>query len=830
MKHRICAFACLLLLGVVLPELQAAEIGLPCPICTDPGQQGWSSACYNATDDMYLIAWEEYRNTDVSGSDIWGRLVNSDGSFPGDPFPICQSPSDQYWPKMVWNPHSERYLVVFDCGRNVPPDDTSWPQNRDIYGIFLDKDGNIVPIPTSEADGSFPICTEPSMQWYGAVDIDPMFGRALVVWADYRNYDMDQWNNIDIYGQFVESDGTLVLPPDMDVAVSPLINMPICDEPTLDQNVPDVSYCNWSAEFITVFAQGGMNASDISMWAQRVHVDGDLLAPDNSLSPDARSPFPVSVRPVAKASSSGVSRKPIRHSAARQVSGLHKALEAWTDSVQPRVQYNQEYIPFFGVLKPDKAVVPTVECLVVWTDERNMSDLGSNPDILCQRIGFLNGPQAAEAGITNWTPVGEGDLLMTLLDIDGEPEMPPWPNYQVCDALGEQWGAEVIYNMTDEEYLVLWSDRRFEATQQADIWGQRLLLDKDASMVWQDNAVAKAALTPDMPVVATPNMEWASIGIVHNSRNNKYLASFSFQDSLFLNQPDIHALFITGEKDPQQPPTVVTGLGDDFEDGVVSGYWVPEDDGGFVLSEEGGSLKIDVDKERGFAAVTFIPAPDFLVDMSANPYLSIKVKASADVKLQVGVTNSDQTGNPNATPPLGPNAGNENVTGGEDWKTFLFDFSTLFAASGTSGNRVDIVYFNFNPGNAGTDPTNAFNWSGTIWFDDLKIGDLADLTPQSVDNQPHPQAFALSQNYPNPFNPSTVIDFALPVQGDVYAAVYDVSGRLVRTLLEERREAGRYQLLWDGQNQTGLDVPSGVYVYRISFENRILSRKMILMR
>jgi hypothetical protein len=88
----------------------------------------------------------------------------------------------------------------------------------------------------------------------------------------------------------------------------------------------------------------------------------------------------------------------------------------------------------------------------------------------------------------------------------------------------------------------------------------------------------------------------------------------------------------------------------------------------------------------------------------------------------------------------------------------------------------------------------------------------------------------LEQNHPNPFNPATTIRFGLKESATVSLRVYSVSGRLVRTLVEGRRDAGSYEVMWDGTNSSGHTVESGIYFYRLMTESIMETRKMILLR
>ncbi len=88
-----------------------------------------------------------------------------------------------------------------------------------------------------------------------------------------------------------------------------------------------------------------------------------------------------------------------------------------------------------------------------------------------------------------------------------------------------------------------------------------------------------------------------------------------------------------------------------------------------------------------------------------------------------------------------------------------------------------------------------------------------------------PASYSLSQNYPNPFNPVTRIRYDLPRAGVVRLAVYDIMGREVETIVNERQAAGSYEAVWDGTR-----FASGVYFYRLTAEGYGETRKMLLIR
>lgn len=88
----------------------------------------------------------------------------------------------------------------------------------------------------------------------------------------------------------------------------------------------------------------------------------------------------------------------------------------------------------------------------------------------------------------------------------------------------------------------------------------------------------------------------------------------------------------------------------------------------------------------------------------------------------------------------------------------------------------------------------------------------------------------LYQNYPNPFNPATSIRYYLPEKSWVSLVIYDVSGKLITTLVNRAQEKGAHAVHWSGTDQHGNSVASGVYVYRLTAGKETISKKMILMR
>jgi hypothetical protein len=94
-----------------------------------------------------------------------------------------------------------------------------------------------------------------------------------------------------------------------------------------------------------------------------------------------------------------------------------------------------------------------------------------------------------------------------------------------------------------------------------------------------------------------------------------------------------------------------------------------------------------------------------------------------------------------------------------------------------------------------------------------------------------PTVSALLQNHPNPFNPTTTITFDVSASGQVRVDIYDVSGRLVRSLVNDRKDAGRYTVDWNGRDANGSQVHTGVYFYRMTAPGYTSpAKKMVLLK
>ncbi|MCK6558098.1 carbohydrate binding domain-containing protein [bacterium] len=118
--------------------------------------------------------------------------------------------------------------------------------------------------------------------------------------------------------------------------------------------------------------------------------------------------------------------------------------------------------------------------------------------------------------------------------------------------------------------------------------------------------------------------------------------------------------------------------------------------------------------------------------------------------------------------------------------------------------------------------------TGQVYFDDFAV--VEGQVTRVQNGRELPASYALAQNYPNPFNPETRIVYALPQQAHVTLAIFNTLGQKVRTLVEANQPAGKHEIVWDGRNDHGQSLASGIYFYQLRTAEAKLTRRMVLMR
>jgi subtilisin family serine protease len=156
--------------------------------------------------------------------------------------------------------------------------------------------------------------------------------------------------------------------------------------------------------------------------------------------------------------------------------------------------------------------------------------------------------------------------------------------------------------------------------------------------------------------------------------------------------------------------------------------------------------------------------------------------------------------------------------------SWLLDSADVGGILGTKAGNDSILFrFNFKSNSA----TTAYGWL----LDDVYL--KVQPFPSGVAGKPEELVvgvFALDQNRPNPFRGQTAIKYQLPSQSPVRLNIYNISGQLVRTLVNAKQLPGHYNIIWNGRDNSGRPVSAGVYFYRLNAGDASLTRKMVLLK
>ena len=154
--------------------------------------------------------------------------------------------------------------------------------------------------------------------------------------------------------------------------------------------------------------------------------------------------------------------------------------------------------------------------------------------------------------------------------------------------------------------------------------------------------------------------------------------------------------------------------------------------------------------------------------------------------------------------------------------------------SNFEANQRDIFFINID-GQIDTSfnitPYNPSNPDDVIYIKELILSFRgSDNSSLSSKVELTPESFTLYQNYPNPFNPSTTIKYNLNDNSYVNVSIYNVAGELVKTLFNGQQGKGKNSLIWNAKNNKNESVAGGLYIYSVTTENNIYSKKMMLLK
>lgn len=126
-------------------------------------------------------------------------------------------------------------------------------------------------------------------------------------------------------------------------------------------------------------------------------------------------------------------------------------------------------------------------------------------------------------------------------------------------------------------------------------------------------------------------------------------------------------------------------------------------------------------------------------------------------------------------------------------------------------------------------------WTGVSYWDDVRLNAI-EAIPTSVKERPIasggsiPADYSLEQNFPNPFNPATSIRYNLPHSGHVTLEIYNIVGQKVATVVDQVQNAGEWTVRWNGKDDSGKLVSTGLYLYRLTADSYVSTKKMMLIK
>jgi len=330
------------------------------------GGEGKPSLAYDSNHNQFLVV---YVKNDPN-SDIYGQFLDPFRNPIGSSFPIGTGTDTQIMPMVAFDPVNNRFLVVWSDSRNT---------NYDIYGQLVNTDGTLHPTP-GDTTTNFPICTALYSQDLPDISFDTTNERFLAVWRDYRSN-----TNYDIYGQFINENGSLYPTPGDTTA-----NFPVSTASNY-QEWPSLAYDSDNSRFIVVWQDNRSGTND-DIYGQLINADGTYYPTPS----DTTSEFPISTNTNSQ-------REP----------------SVAFDSINNRF-------------------------LVVWSDFR-----ASNNDIYGQLID------------------GEGELFPS----PGDPTV----NIPICTDTSNQVSPDVTFNSVNRRFLAVWHDFR-----DGSLYGQ--MIDENGSL------------------------------------------------------------------------------------------------------------------------------------------------------------------------------------------------------------------------------------------------------------------------------------------------------------------------------------------------------------
>jgi hypothetical protein len=272
-----------------------------------------------------------------------------------------------------------------------------------------------------------------------------------------------------------------------------------------------------------------------------------------------------------------------------------------------------------------------------------------------------------------------------------------------------------------------------------------------------------------------------------------------------------------------------------------SNFRVNDDDGSVYVYQGMSAIASDA---LGNFIITWVDDRNGNDDIFAQRYTSAGALIGSNFQVNDDTGKSGQ-GNPAIAIEASGNAiitWNDSRNGNYD--VYAQRFNSSGSKMGTNflvNNSQSRIYGQILPTVAATSSNIYFAWEddrrGKGWDIYAKVVDWNWTKVGEDENVAIPNSFELSQNYPNPFNPTTTIPFQVGgsrfvVHSPIHTTlkIYNILGQLVRTLVNEEKTSGTYNVIWDGKDDSGKEVSSGIYFYQLKTEDYTFTKKMVLLR
>jgi len=799
----ICLVICGIFVAAVSPA-HAEWIEDGTPIAAEHSSQNEPRIVTDGAEGAILM-WSDYRSG--SNWDVYAQRVDALGNelWASGGIPICTQTDEQGLVEGIPDGWGGAIIVWRDY-RNG---------NYDIYAQRVDASGSIL-----WAIDGVPVCDETSGQDYPAVATDGL-GGAIVAWQDSRSAGRQE-----TYAQRVNASGTTMWLP-AGVVVGASVDSQY--EAMIVADAVGGAYITWRTNLYDIYAQR-LNASGSPRWGSVGRVICTAANQRYDLRPiaDGTGSLIVSWRDNRVGSDYDIY--------AQRLDELGNALWATDGEAVCTAPQSQ--------MSPRICSDGSGGAIVSWRDIRNATDY----DVYAQRLAFSGAPL--------WTL--DGVAICTTFDDSNFPEL-------TSDGAG---GA-----------IVTWLDKRNGS--QPDIFAQRV--SAAGNTLWDTDGVAVSTATDSKydPWIIPDEMGGAFIAW-RDRRNgvNDDIYAQRIERNGYWGYP---APAIAGARDVPGDQGGLVKLSwdasrlDPWPDEAISHYtlWRAIDPQGVAPMQSAGARmvaspgEVPADASEGFVRVEAAAGGAYYWELLENvtAYHFPGYATTAPTHFDSSATSSEyhyfqviaHGADPSAwwasmpdsgysvdnlAPAAPQNLAGEQITGPGGllltWAPNMeMDLSHYTIYRGTSAGFVP------GPGNLLSEPTDTFDVDGTWQWDSgdyYKVGAVdihgnesvfAVLGPElatGIDPARAPKTSFLSQNYPNPFRHRTGIPFGLASEENATIRIYDVRGRLVRTLVDGQRKAAAQTITWDGRDTRGTRVAAGIYFYRLEAGTFVQTKKMVVVR